>query len=381
MTILITADTVGGVWTYALDLMRSLPRARWILATMGEALREDQREELREVQRLTDVILCESRFALEWMPEPWRDVDEAGRWLLDLEAEHAPGIVHLNGYAHAALPFEAPVLVVAHSCVLSWWQAVKGEDAPPSWNCYRERVRAGLLEADLVAAPTQAMLGEVEALYGPLPQPESRLQVLANGRTLPDATRPFEKEPFVFAAGRLWDEAKNIALLEQAAPHLRWPVRVAGHGEASSDSSIQFLGRIESWQVLEQMRRAAIYALPARYEPFGLSILEAALCGCALVVGDIPSLREVWGEAALFVAPDDQRALADAINTLARDDARRAEMARRAGERARCFSTERFGQRYERAYRDLLEARLVGAGAPGAELGAGLSAGAVGIER
>ncbi len=32
--------------------------------------------------------------------------------------------------------------------------------------------------------------------------------------------------------------------------------------------------------------------LPARYEPFGLSVLEAALSGCALVLGDIPSLRE-----------------------------------------------------------------------------------------
>ena len=52
------------------------------------------------------------------------------------------------------------------------------------------------------------------------------------------------------------------------------------------------------------MGRAAIYALPARYEPFGLSILEAALSGCALVIGDIPSLREIWADAALFVPSD-----------------------------------------------------------------------------
>lgn len=380
MTILLTSDTVGGVWTYALDLMRSLPRVRWILATMGDALRADQYGELREVQQLCDVTLCESRFALEWMPEPWRQVDEAGRWLLDLEAQHAPDIVHLNGYAHAALPFRAPTLVVAHSCVLSWWQAVKGEQAPPEWSCYRERVRAGLLAANAIAAPTRAMLGEIEALYGPLPQPEPRLQVLANGRTLPAAARAVEveKEPFVFAAGRLWDEAKNIALLERAAPHLSWPVRVAGHGEHTEASvqngALQLLGRIESRQVLGQMRRASIYALPARYEPFGLSILEAALCGCALVVGDIASLREVWGEAALFVPPDDERALAQAINALAQDDAWRAEMARRAGERAQRFSLRRFGESYERAYQDLLEARgPVGAGASGVN--------AAGVER
>ena len=378
MTILLTSDTVGGVWTYALDLMRSQRRVRWILATMGDALRADQHGELREVQQLCDVTLCESRFALEWMPEPWRQVDEAGRWLLSLEAEHAPNIVHLNGYAHAALPFRAPTLVVAHSCVLSWWRAVKGEEAPPEWSCYRERVRAGLLAADAIAAPTRAMLSEIEALYGPLPQAHSRLQVLANGRTLPSAARAVEKEPFVFAAGRLWDEAKNIALLERAAPHLNWPVRVAGHGEhteaGTGNGALQFLGRIESHQVLEQMRRASIYALPARYEPFGLSILEAALCGCALVVGDIASLREVWGDAALFVPPDDERALAQTINALAGDDAWRAEMARRAGERAQRFSLRRFGESYERAYRDLLDAHEpVELGASGAH--------AAGVER
>ena len=56
--------------------------------------------------------------------------------------------------------------------------------------------------------------------------------------------------------------------------------------------------------------RAAIYALPAHYEPFGLSILEAAMSGCALVLGDIPSLREIWGDAAVFVHPDNRDAVA-----------------------------------------------------------------------
>jgi len=105
------------------------------------------------------------------------------------------------------------------------------------------------------------------------------------------------------------------------------------------------------------MRRASIYALPARYEPFGLSILEAALCGCALVVGDIATLREVWGEAALFVPPDDAEALEQAINGLIEDGARRGEMARRALERGRHFSLARLGRSYQKAYQTLLRAR------------------------
>ncbi len=77
-------------------------------------------------------------------------------------------------------------------------------------------------------------------------------------------------------------------------------------------------------------RRASIYAMPARYEPFGLSILEAGLSGCALVLGDIPSLREHWDGAAAFVAPDDREALRSAIEGLIDSPARRAELGRRA---------------------------------------------------
>src|SRR5438270_10596672 len=82
------------------------------------------------------------------------------------------------------------------------------------------------------------------------------------------------------------------------------------------------------------MERASIFALPARYEPFGLSALEAGLRGCALVLGDIASLREVWGDAAVFVTPSDDGALAAALDLLARDDAFRAGMGERARRRA-----------------------------------------------
>jgi hypothetical protein len=58
---------------------------------------------------------------------------------------------------------------------------------------------------------------------------------------------------------------------------------------------VRCLGPLEASELAGWMHRAAIYALPARYEPFGLSALEAAQAGCALVLGDLSSLREVWG--------------------------------------------------------------------------------------
>ena len=104
------------------------------------------------------------------------------------------------------------------------------------------------------------------------------------------------------------------------------------------------------------MARASIYAMPARYEPFGLSILEAGLSGCALVLGDIPSLREHWEGAAVFVAPDDRDALRSAIARLIDNPGRLAELGRRARVRGQEFTVGPDGRR--------LSAPLRGAAGP-----------------
>jgi glycosyltransferase involved in cell wall biosynthesis len=356
--VLMTADTVGGVWTYALDLAQLLVErgCEVTLATMGGYL---PHAEACAVARLRGIHLHESNFKLEWMEDSWADVAQAGEWLLALAAKVQPDIVHLNNFAHGALPWPAPVLMVAHSCVLSWWQAVKGEVAPQSWNRYAAAVRRGLQAADLVAAPTHAMLDALRTHYGPLPA----AQVIYNGRD-PHFFAPAPKEPFVLAVGRLWDEAKNVAALDATAAAVPWPIYVAGEDHHPDGGQRQFahvraLGRLAPAQLATWFARAAIYALPARYEPFGLSVLEAALAGCALVLGDIPSLREVWGDAALYVAPEDPAALGRALNCLAADQRLRQRLAAAAGVRAQQYTQAAMGEGYWRAYQALLaDARL-----------------------
>src|SRR5688500_4368059 len=123
--ILMTADTVGGVWTYAMELCAALaPHGVDVaLATLGAPLADAQR---RQVDRLDNVRVYDGgHFKLEWMPEPWEDVSRSGEWLLEIERSERPEVVHLNGYAHGSLPWSAPTVVVGHSCVCSWWQAVK----------------------------------------------------------------------------------------------------------------------------------------------------------------------------------------------------------------------------------------------------------------
>src|SRR5690606_28205132 len=111
-----------------------------------------------------------------------------------------------------------------------------------------------------------------------------------NGRR-PPRLAAAAKDDFILTAGRLWDEAKNIAILDPLAPRLRWPVYAAGDtvspdGKRARLQRLRWLGRVDGATLQGWMARAAIFVLPARYEPFGLAPLEAALAGCALVLGD-----------------------------------------------------------------------------------------------
>lgn len=351
-----TADGVGGVWQYATDLAEALGELgiEVLLAVMGPALNPDQREDA--VAR--GLHIAEGAYRLEWMDDPWDDVADAGAWLLQLEREFAPDIVHLNGYCHAPLPWRAPAIVVGHSCVRSWWRAVHGEAAPASWDRYSRAVRDGLRAARLVITPTAAMREALLREYGV----SGETLVIPNARAGTEAIAGVAaKSAYVFAAGRTWDEAKNITALRDVAPFLPWPVMVAGDGgPVGSRGSVHWLGRVPASTMVAWYRRAAIYALPARYEPFGLSILEAAAAGCALVLGDIDSLRENWEGTAVFVSPDDREALATAITRLIAEPQRREELGRRAAARARTFTLRNMVAGYAAAY----ESARHSAGAP-----------------
>jgi len=351
--VLMTADTVGGVWSYSLELARGLGErgVEVALATMGAPINDLQRE---KAERIPGLRVFEGHFKLEWMEEPWRDVEKAGDWLLNLESRISPDLIHLNSFAHGALPWVAPTVVVGHSCVLSWWQAVKREPAPANWDRYREEVAAGLAAAGLVITPSEAMLASLTEHYGPLLE----ARVIPNGRDH-RLFRPTPKEDMVFSAGLLWDEATNLESLEKVAPRLPWPVFVAGESQHPDGGEFRphntrSLGRLTQRALSAWLGRSSIYALPARYEPSGLSVLEAALAGCALVLGDLPSLRETWRNRAVFVPPDDSEALEREILNLIENPDRRQSLAAGSHKRALEYTPERMVDGYLQAYSHVL---------------------------
>jgi glycogen synthase len=349
MRVLMTADTVGGVWTFAQELACGLLERDIcvLLVSFGRKPSASQRKECESLRRRfgRHFRYVASDIALEWMADNSESFAR-GAALLEREAAvFAPDVVHCNQFCYGALQMDVPRLVTAHSDVLSWAKACRKEPlADTQWlRNYLAQVQAGLTAADAVTAPTQWMLN---ALGENFELPEQRT-VIPNGRAVPPSfNRP--RELRAVTAGRLWDEAKGISLLGQVTSPI--PIAIAGESEFGTSQGVQnigtarLLGQLSQLETMELFRDSAIYICPSVYEPFGLSALEAARCGCAVVARDIPSLREVWGDAALYF--DSGELLAGILGQLAGNPQLLTAARRRSFERSLTFSRDGMVEMY-----------------------------------
>lgn len=337
--VLMTADAVGGVWTYALDLSRGLARAgvAVTLVTFGPSPGADQAKAARAVPGLT---LVDTGLPLDWMAGEPAEILEAGAVLRGLARAHRADLIHLNSPALAAIGgFGAPVIGVCHSCLATWWAAVKDGPMPPDFRWRTQSLWQGMLACNALIAPTAAFADATARTYE-VPVPF----VVHNGRR-PAEVSPALCDPMVFTSGRLWDEGKNVAVLDRAAAAISAPLHAAGplagpNGELRRLEHALPLGRISEREIAHWLARSPVFASSALYEPFGLGVLEAAQAGCALVLSDIPTFRELWDGAAVFVDPQDVEGFARAIDRLLADPCEAAVLAAQARGRAARYSVE-----------------------------------------
>jgi glycogen(starch) synthase len=221
--VLATTDAVGAVWTHSSALAEAAAPLgmRFTLAVIGPP---PHPEALRAVQRQGNVQIVIHPTKLEWMDSPRSDVDAASEWVRALERTCAPDVAQVNGYALASARSTAPVLVVAQSCALSWWRAVRGKEAPAEWDAYRCRAARGLAAAAHIAVPTHSMLRTLRRDH----ELQAAISVIPNGRQAPRSVARPSRTAQIAAVGRLWDEAKYVAAVAEVAARLPWPCHLAG---------------------------------------------------------------------------------------------------------------------------------------------------------
>jgi len=333
--VLMTLDSVGGVWRYAMDLAASLKQfdTQVVFVGLGPTPSAEQQ---REAEGRGKLVWLDA--SLDWMVEDEGALTHVPDLLGDLADHEQVDLLHLNLPSQAAgLRCAEPVLVVSHSCVVSWFDVVRGQDVPPEWRWQKRLNRQGLRRADVVVAPSRSHADLLNSVYRGI----KPVDVVHNGSGAPaDASN---KEDFVIAAGRWWDDGKNGAVLDAAAAMTDWPVVMAGATEGPNGQHLDLKhgigrGALSHEATMRLMQRAAIAVSPSLYEPFGLVPLEAAHQGAALVLADIPTYRELWDGAALFADPRDPAALSAQINLLARHPEERRDYAQRALLRSRLFT-------------------------------------------
>jgi glycosyltransferase involved in cell wall biosynthesis len=339
LRLLLVTDAVGGVWVYSLELARALRPlgVETLLAVMGPSPDERQRE------AATDFRLIDTGLPLEWLDTSADEIRSAGEALAAIAAREKADLVQTSSAALLAqADFHCPAVAVQHSCVASWWAAVEATPLPAEFEWRRDLVQRGLDRADAVVAPSLAFAAETSRLYG------VAVASVHNGRTRL-WTRDIPQGDFVFTAGRLWDEGKNVATLDDSAAHIRAPFQAAGstygpNGARVDLQHIDALGPLSETRLGGVYSARPIYASSALYEPFGLSVLEAAQAGCALVLSDIATHRELWDGAAVFVAPRDGPGFARTIEELLRNPQHRERIGEMARVRARRYTPERMAR-------------------------------------
>ncbi len=364
MHVLVTADTLGGVWTYTRELVTGLVRrgARVTLVSLGEIPAPAQTEWMEGLRGLD---YRPTAFRLEWMQEAEGDVEASSEFLQSIIREARPDILHLSQYCYGGIAPEIPRIVVAHSDVVSWWVSVHGEQPRDTkWlRWYRDTVTRGLSHATAVVAPSRWMLDSVSVYYT---QP-AQGTVIYNGRN-PGLFNPHgTKDDMLLSVGRIWDSAKQVNLLCLSDHKLA--VCVAG-SEAHPEEmlrgarpafparrNLHFRGPQSEVQLSRLYSRAAMYAATSRYEPFGLAPLEAALSRCALIANDIPSFHEIWGESACYFRYNDAGDLARVIERLRADRELRLTYANLSYHRARQrYTADRMVDDYMNLYESLVPA-------------------------
>jgi glycosyltransferase involved in cell wall biosynthesis len=361
--VLVTADTLSGAWTYTRELVTGLVTrgVRVTLVSFGEIPLPEQ---TTWMDHLHGLDYRPTAFRLEWMQEAEDDLPESSAFLAALVRELRPDVLHLNQFCYGDLQVDVPRVVMAHGDLLTWTQAVGAPRANRPMKWYRDTIVRGIEGADTLLAPSAWMLDRISACYG-YPR---RGEVIYPGRN-PIFFNPYvSKDDCVLAVGRMVDASKQVFLLTQHAhpmpvcivgaehtvPTPRLPIR-ADVKVAIDQTSVAIRGPQTEAQLRALYSRASIYAATARYEPLGMPALEAAFSRCAIVANDIPSFREVWGDAALYFRTNDAASLAESIRMLNDDRPMRRAYAELAYTRAReRFTTKRMIDDCLSLYRSLV---------------------------
>ncbi|RJR22731.1 MAG: glycosyltransferase, partial [Nitrospiraceae bacterium] len=174
-----------------------------------------------------------------------------------------------------------------------------------------------------------------------------------------------EEAIIVGTIGRLSRE-KNQRLIIDALVRLPEDVKglIIGDGplrkmlEEQGGGRFYFPGQMEYNQIPVALRAMDVFCSPSLWEGFGIALVEAMAAGIPVVASDLPTHREILGEAGVFVPAQDAEGLAGTLRKLVEDPALKSRLAQKSAERAKVFSVEKTAASYEKLFEEVLRKRM-----------------------
>lgn len=218
-----------------------------------------------------------------------------------------------------------------------------------------------LHEFDKVVCVSDYMKGDVAARGFP----EDRLLTIYNGVDIPEA--PCHDGDYILSLGRLV-RLKGLESLIRAMQSTKCHLRICGEGPERRNlerlsqhlgltDRIDFMGWISEEEKHRMLCECRMFAIPSVHEAYGMVAAEAMSYGKAVIASNTGGLPEVVGNAGVLIPPQDEKALAEAINALDGDEARRRRLGDAAKERMRDFSWDGMAKRTGDLYAELVSVR------------------------
>jgi glycosyltransferase involved in cell wall biosynthesis len=361
-------EAPGGIGRYTAELVRLLP-ARGVDVTPFTAHHShaaiDAALRAYDLSGLDPVVMP---LPAALLYDAWHVLGVAGpvRRVAPVDLVHAPspavpptGRVPLVVTVHDAAPLVMPEAFTRRGV---WF--------------HQRGFAAAAKRARLVIAVSQFSADEIVAKT---PIPRERIRVVPNGVDREpvvdaDVQRVRGKfgvhdRPYVFWAGTL-QPRKNVRVLLDAferldpeqVPHRLVLAGPQGWKPDDEDGAVarrlgdrmRLLGAVDRKELFALFAGADAFAFPSLHEGFGIPVLEAMAQRTPVVCADIPALREVAGDAAVFVAPDDLDGWVTALRSLLTDPGLRAGLVARGDGRVQAFSWERCADETVAVYAEAL---------------------------
>jgi glycosyltransferase involved in cell wall biosynthesis len=340
----------SGVGNYVSDLVRAMSS---LDGNMEIILYEDpdNRMDHAEVGRISSIPIRSRKYSL------WEQFELAHRCRVDrLDVFHSPFYV---------TPWLAPcpVVVTIHDLIPFLFKAY----TLPKQHLIKFGYRLAVKKATRVIAASNNTRDDLMRIlnigtekttvvhlatspdrFHPIAEPEERDYLLK---------RYGIRQPYVLVlSARNW-QAKNLPVVLEALAvcqqqtGLAFQAVIAGPPEGyrkafrgetpAAPANVVLTGFVSAEDLPKLYRNADVFLLGSKYEGFGLPLLEAMSCGCAVVCSNGGSLTEVAGQGAILVASNDPLQMARAVSQLLSNQGEREQLKARALKRARDFSWEK----------------------------------------